>query len=249
MYVSGIPVEKNVFKGLKRKINTITKAFRTLENTRGDVQVINGSCLKTDLPDHFVDYVFTDPPFGGNIPYSEINFINEAWLGNSTCQKDEIVVSPSQNKQIDDYERMLAKAFQELRRILKPEGKLSLVFHSTQAKVWAALQNAYQRAGFQVELSSILDKRQGSFKQVTTKNFAKGDPILLLSKKANGITGKLMAPEELAITLLKEGFGDGRGIEVDPKRIYSRFVSYYLTNNTSPPLNADKFYKMIAEAG
>ena len=249
LYVSGIPVEKNVFKGLKRKINTITKAFRTLEKTQGEVEVRQGTCLKTDLPDHSVDYVFTDPPFGGNIPYSEINFINEAWLGNGTCQKDEIVVSPSQNKQINDYEGLLTGAFQELGRILKPEGKVSLIFHSTQAKVWAALQNAYQRAGFQVELSNILDKKQGSFKQVTTKNFAKGDPILLLSKKANGATGKIMSPEELTITLLKEELGTEISIKIDPKRIYSRFVSYYMANNVSPPLNADKFYKMIAETG
>jgi hypothetical protein len=58
-----------------------------------------------------------------------------------------------------------------------------------------------------------------------------------------------MSPEELTITLLKEELGTEISIKIDPKRIYSRFVSYYMANNASPPLNADKFYKMIAETG
>ena len=33
-----------------------------------------------NLPDSSVDYVFTDPPFGSNIYYSEASHIWESWL-------------------------------------------------------------------------------------------------------------------------------------------------------------------------
>src|SRR5690606_38488618 len=32
------------------------------------------------LNSNTVDYIFTDPPFGGNLMYSELNFLWEAWL-------------------------------------------------------------------------------------------------------------------------------------------------------------------------
>ena len=59
--------------------------------------------MKVDLPDSSVDYVFTDPPFGGNIPYSEVNFINEAWLGRTTPISDEITISPAHGKTAGAY--------------------------------------------------------------------------------------------------------------------------------------------------
>ena len=34
-----------------------------------------------------VDYVFTDPPFGSNIFYSDMSLFHEAWLGRRTIQK------------------------------------------------------------------------------------------------------------------------------------------------------------------
>src|SRR3546814_7977769 len=55
-----------------------------------------------------------------------------------------------------------------------------MVFHSASAEVWNALQRAYQDAGFDVEYAGVLDKKQGSFKQVTTEGAVRGDPVLLL---------------------------------------------------------------------
>ena len=45
------------------------------------------------LPDGSVDYVFVDPPFGGNIMYSELNFLWEAWLGVFTNNEPEAIVN------------------------------------------------------------------------------------------------------------------------------------------------------------
>src|SRR3546814_1362788 len=58
-----------------------------------------------------------------------------------------------------------------------------MVFHSASAEVWNALQRAYQDAGFDVEYAGVLDKKQGSFKQVTTEGAVRGDPVLLLGPR------------------------------------------------------------------
>jgi hypothetical protein len=248
LYISGLPVEKNVFLGLRRKMKTIREAFATLRGLEGQIEVRQGSLTRTTLADESVDYIFTDPPFGGNIPYSEVNFISEAWLGRNTSLRDEVVVSPCQTKGIEAYESLMTKAFREMRRILKPEGKATVIFHSTQADVWQALVNAYTTAGFSVELSNILDKKQGSFKQVTTMNSAKGDPMLLLSPQKREKTANNASIERVIADLVSQADAFEDPQEREPKRIYSRFVAHYLNRHSSPPINADEFYEKLSLA-
>ena len=47
------------------------------------------------LADGSVDYVFTDPPFGSNIVYSDMHLFPEAWLGNRTDREREAVIHTS----------------------------------------------------------------------------------------------------------------------------------------------------------
>lgn len=251
LYLSGLPVEKNIFLGLRRKLKTVTQAFATLQDMTGQVEVIQGSSTRTALPDASVDYVFTDPPFGGNIPYSEVNFIAEAWLGRTTNVTDEAIMSPSQHKGIDAYQELMEQAFRELRRILKPNGRATVAFHSTQAAVWKALVASYTDAGFSLETSSILDKKQGSFKQVTTANFAKGDPLILLRPLRSTPTASLVRHGDI-IRHIKSQAEEHRITQPDewtPERLYSRFVEHYLRQHTSPPINADQFYLELASVG
>ena len=62
LYISGLPVEKNVFDGLRRKLATVGKAFDIVHGRRGVVQVHQQSSCQVELPDASIDYVFTDSP-------------------------------------------------------------------------------------------------------------------------------------------------------------------------------------------
>ena len=42
-------------------------------------------------PDHSVDYIFTDPPFGQNIFYADCSLLWESWLQTYTDEELEIV--------------------------------------------------------------------------------------------------------------------------------------------------------------
>lgn len=242
LYISGLPVEKNLFAGLKRKLKTIAVAFSVVRGHAGKVEVCRKSSCAVDLPDASIDYVFTDPPFGGNIPYAEISFINEAWLGSYTDRADEIIVSESQQKTITQYQELLTAALSEVHRILKPDGQATLVFHSASADVWNALQAAYSDAGFNVECAGVLDKTQGSFKQVTTAGAVRGDPVLLLGKEpaAQGAADECVwtVAQQLSQAALRLDPS-----EQTPQRLYSRLVSYFLTSHQKVPLDADDFYR------
>ncbi len=247
LYISNLPVEKNVFIGLRRKLKTLAEAFKILRNTEGQVEVRQGSSIRTDLDDQSVDYIFTDPPFGGNIPYSEVNFISEAWLDRFTDGEEEAVISANQGKSLDRYENLLEEAFCEMHRVLKPRGQATVVFHSTQAVVWQALVNAYTRAGFAVEMATILDKTQGSFKQVTTRNSAKGDAILLLQTRNEIASSVEDDPGVVIRELIRVARSHEDNGERLAHRLYSRFVSYYVSRHASPPIDADDFYRTLSE--
>jgi hypothetical protein len=90
LYISSLPVEKNIFMGVKRKLKSFEDAFSYLSRCSGHIDVENRSSQHLTQLDMSVDYVFTDPPFGDFIPYAEVNQINELWLGEPTNRADEI---------------------------------------------------------------------------------------------------------------------------------------------------------------
>lgn len=183
MYVSGLPVEKNVFTGVRRKIKTFAAAFEMLHGLAGKATIVTGSSADLHLPDESIDYVFTDPPFGGYIPYSEINQLNELWLGQTTRVEDEAIISPAQGKGVEEYQELLTSVFSEVNRVMKSSADATLVFHSSHASVWRALTASFADAGLVVTAASILDKTQASFKQVNGHVAVRGDPLLRVRKR------------------------------------------------------------------
>jgi hypothetical protein len=214
--------------------------------------------LDVDLAEASVDYIFTDPPFGNNIQYSEVNFINEAWLGKNTDAAEEVIVSNHQGKSVEDYQSLLAGALAEDFRILKPGRFATVAFHSTSPSVWEALRNAWSLAGFQLVRVSILDKKQGSFKQVTTKGAVKGDALILLQKPLNDLSSSVDGYPKKSVTeprdpwdVIRERLVELGKVDLDEartrQRLYSYLVTYYLEHGQPLPLNASKFFAGLEE--
>jgi hypothetical protein len=62
---------------------------------------------------------------------------------------------------------------------------MTVEFSKTQASVWNAIQSALQEAGFVVANVAALDKKQMSFKAVTTTTAVKQD-LIISAYKPNG---------------------------------------------------------------
>ena len=176
LYVSGLPVEKNVFEGVRRKVGTLVSAFALIAGSRSTVDVVNASSTDLQLDDGSVRYVFTDyTPFGAYIPYAEINQLNEAWLGTTTrTTQAEIVVSAAEGKDVAAYGELMAHVFAEIARVMADDALATVVFHSAKADVWRGLTSAYGRAGLTVRTTSVLDKTQVTFKQTVSHDDGQG---------------------------------------------------------------------------
>jgi 16S rRNA G966 N2-methylase RsmD len=174
LYVPHLSSEVNVARVFAHKVRQLETFFASepshFRPREESPQVSLGSASElTDIPDGVVDYVFTDPPFGSNIFYADCNLIWEAWLGELTDERREAVVNRSLKpdhggKTLDDYRGLMLASFAEMRRVLRPHGWITLIFHSTNAEVWRAIEAAADEAGLTIEGATYLDKRQLSHK-------------------------------------------------------------------------------------
>jgi 16S rRNA G966 N2-methylase RsmD len=245
LYLSGLPVEKNIFEGVRRKTKTLKQAFELVADSKSTVEVVNHTSTELDLADKSVRYVFTDPPFGDYIPYAEINQLNEAWLGSLTDRGGEIVMSAAEDKDVTTYGDLMAQVFAEVARVLADDGLATVVFHSAQATVWQALVDAYAKAGLAVRTTSVLDKRQASFKQVVSTTTVKGDPLILLTKQPVEKAMKhLGSVEEVVAAVLADADASDVADERTRERLFSRFITRCLVEGVPVTLGAGEFYEL-----
>ncbi len=179
-YVAPVFYEWNVFDLFERKVEAAIKSDNWIRGLRGERTLFEPEELTVasyetasaaDLPldDNSIDYVFTDPPFGSNIFYSDMNLFQEAWLGEVTNDRLEAVidrVDTGEYRSAERYEDLLTESLRECRRVLKPGSYLTMVFGNSSGKIWQLVQRAIADAGFVVvpELISVLNKGQRSVK-------------------------------------------------------------------------------------
>lgn len=241
LYISKLPVEKNILLGLKRKAKPFEEVFKMLEDCHGTVEVRNNSSASMLEPDGSIDFVFTDPPFGDFIPYAEVNQINELWLSKVTERSEEVIISNSQNKGIDSYRDMLADVFSEIQRVTKVNSPIAVVFHAAKAVVWRAFSEAIDIAGLEICRSSFLDKAQASFKQVVSKSAVQGDPLFLL-KKRETIKSRMMSDEKILRQVIAE---NPHRTEIEQRHCYSLYIGKCMENGITVPKDAAQVYGYI----
>ena len=128
--------EPNVFVSFERKARTIVDHLVTTGATySGRSVVMNGSATDLSwLPDSSIDLIFTDPPFGANINYSEMNLLWESWLGRTTDTAEEAIVNRFQSKGLDEYRKLMLRSLEEAHRVLRPGHWMLLVFMNSSAQ-------------------------------------------------------------------------------------------------------------------
>ncbi len=257
LYIPSLSVEKRVGFALENRLETFSRTLLPIGKFHSDTQITTSSLGDTrNMPSSSVDYVFTDPPFGGNLNYSELNFLCEAWLKVITNQKTEAIVNAVQGKGLPEYQALMTQCFGEYYRVLKPDRWITIEFHNSQNSVWNAIQEALQRVGFIVADIRTLDKQQGSFKQLTSTSAVKQDLVISAYKPKESFVREFQqraGDPDMAWAFVRQHLTnvpiapDAKGIiEVVAERqdylLFDRMVAYHIMNGIPVPMDAHTFY-------
>ncbi len=252
LYVASIIREENVLNLWDRKIDAIAKGTSfSYKNTNNQLRVQAASTTDLrNIPSECIDYIFIDPPFGRNLMYSELNFIWEAWFKVFTNNNKEIIKSRAQNKNVEDYRKLILRAFAELFRVLKPNRWITVVFHNSEPSIWNAIRDSLARAGFVIAQVAILDKKQGSYKQTVEAGSVKND-LMINAYKPKGAFSKAfiknagMGFEQAFLEQHLSRLPVEPNIERTDKMLYSKMLSYYIQHGYEISMNAQQFYFML----
>ena len=261
LYVPSLNGEQNWLNIFASRAEVTRRAIVAASHVRRDAFLFVSSAGAVSIPDSCVDYIFTDPPFGGNLMYSELNFLWECWLRVKTNNGPEAIENESQNKGLAEYQRLMAQCFAEYYRVLKPGRWMTVEFHNSQNRVWTAIQEGIQHAGFVVCDVRTLDKQQGSFKQYTSANAVKQDLVISAYKPISDFEEhfKVAAGAEagawefvrchlqhIPIFVAKAGRA-----EVIAERqgylLFDRMVAFHVQRGYSVPLSAAEFYARLRQ--
>ena len=254
-YVSSQISEVSPRYNLGNKLSRLVKTFGHAPARQPSGCVMTASTTASlDIPDNSVDYVFTDPPFGENIYYADLNFLVESWHGVLTNAAPEAIVDRFKKKGLPEYQRLMQRCFEEYQRVLKPGRWITVVFHNSRNAVWTAIQEAMLAAGFVVADVRTMDKQQGSYRQVTS-TAVKQDLVISAYKPNDGLEERFTltsGTEEGVWDFLRTHLGqlpvfvakDGR-VEVvnerQPHLLFDRMVAFHVLRNVTVPLSIGEF--------
>ncbi len=245
-------LEINVWNTFERRAHAVARGKRysnqhisascRLGESWEDLTVGNASCLiwnrssaKLPMPDESVDAVITDPPYGGNVNYTELSDYWFIWESEGTTiqKEEEIIVNRSRRKGLVDYERQLTLVLEECHRVLKPDRCLVSTFNSKDARVVASFVIAASRAGFSLHPDGLL--YQNPIRAYTTTFHAMqvgafvGDFILTFIK---GKTArKVVSDPTVELDIIKGSV--------------SRLVSEVIEGGVTEPGLREKAYRML----
>lgn len=108
----------------------------------------------TELSDKFkneIDYVFTDPPYGGHIAYLDLSTLWNIWLGkipDKNAFEKELIVGGESKHTEEYYIENLSKSVKTISDLLKDKCHYSIVFQHKNVKYFEAiLEAAFESKG------------------------------------------------------------------------------------------------------
>lgn len=262
-YIGSQHAECSPWYVLEGKLSRLSKVFANYKPEQKNAVISVGTAQKLGLPNNSIDYIFTDPPFGENIYYSDLNFLIESWHKVKTQPKSEAIVDRVKKKGIPEYQILMQSCFTEYFRVLKPGRWMTVVFSNSKAAIWNAIQVALQQSGFVVAEVTALDKVQGSFQQVVSTNAVKQDLVISVYKPNEELENYFNVEntektlwgfilEHLSqLPVVKKTQGDSPEllsvIEREPRRIYDRMASWFIRHGVLVPISTADFIQELEE--
>lgn len=254
LYIPPQCVENNPIDQFEYQATKVLKALGLCSDGNA-IQICSAN--KSSLPNESIDYIFTDPPFGANIMYSELNMISESWLKVFTNNHEEAISNKTQHKELPEYQEIMSDCFREYYRVLKYDKWMTVEFSNTSASFWNCLQYAIKNAGFVIAAITDLNKERGGLHAMLGPTAVKQDlaiscykpselTIKDLNKTSINSIWRIVDSHLNRITRYMRKDGHTMFIsERDPRIIYDRIISFYIQKGYPVPMDSQDFQKEL----
>jgi len=179
--IAGNPVELPPWESFYERAINIINAKKEIDKEIEFKKRTNGwrgkyECYSKDVEDlteeleGTIDYIFTDPPYGGNISYIDLSILWNSWLGflpDARTREKELIVGGELKLSEKIYKTRLYDSIKACVRMLKTNRWFSIVFQHWNVSYFEAILNSAHDSG--AELKAAIS-------QV-------GDPIWSMHKK------------------------------------------------------------------
>ena len=171
---------------------------------------VNITCKPGDNLDHIedasIDAVVIDPPYYDNVMYAELSDFFYVWLKRTAghvfpdlfrrrlTDKDNEAVANAARFQGQkgaralagrDYQQRMASIFAECRRVLKPDGIMTLMFTHKASGAWDALTTGLMQAGFIITASWPVNTEAAGSLHIKDKAAANSTIFLVCRPRQN----------------------------------------------------------------
>jgi DNA modification methylase len=256
-YIPQIEHDINVWRFMAEAVSDLKAGFKDIIVAIPNLIISTSDARELDIQSDTIDYIFTDPPYAGNVQYGELNFVWEAWLDFDTAWHDsEIIVNRTRAKTEADWERMMRQAMSEGYRVLKPGLWISLCYHDTSEGTWHLVQDMMTEVGFipeQLETTLYIDTPAKTTNQYFAEKVTRRDLVINFRKPRPGEFAQLIlfgdedpaTFAEKARAVLHEALEAHPGSPAD--RLYDELVSRMVRKGEFERHNFDELLHSVAE--
>ena len=157
------------------------------------------------LPEKSVDFILTDPPYGGLVQYMDLSTVWLSWLElvdekYKPNYDDEITVNGE--KDYDSFQDDFECALSNFKRVLKDDGKLVLTFNNNDLQIWNSFLKAIKRAGFGIEKVIFQQNKRTGESNVANKYGMSASDFYLRCVKSSNDDARLLKKEDIESLLI-----------------------------------------------
>lgn len=201
-----------------------------------------------------VDYIFTDPPYGGHISYLDLSTLWNSWLGilpDQPTRSKELIVGGELKLTEDYYVEKLGQSVKASLNMLKKDRWISIVFQHWNVSYFEAILSSAAESGGELKgaISQIGDPIWSMHKKKNQSVLA-GEMILTFQKTGKVATSRPNSDFDLSSTI-KNVLQNTKGDRVFGEYIFNRVIIEAWKHSSIHKLSISKFDlpKLLADLG
>lgn len=150
-------VDIKEYLGKIPRIFYVDKSNKSNKTKNFDIKygIIDINTITDFIEEESIDFIMTDPPYGGLVQYLDLSTIWLIWLKKYdkrfTPDYESEITIKNNIQDLNTYKLKFQNGIKNLFKILKPDGKIVFTFHNKEIKIWNAFLKAISLAGFKIE--------------------------------------------------------------------------------------------------